>query len=49
MRQSWNLTHIDFLVLGNFIVFPFKSIIHGPHGENLVLFTVLDKHLTGLL
>lgn len=40
MRQSWNLTHIDFLVLGDFIVFPFKSMIHGPHGENLVLFAL---------
>lgn len=40
LRQSWNLTQADFLASGDFIVFPFKSTIHGPHGENLVSFAL---------
>lgn len=35
-RHRGNLPHIEFLYLGDFILFPFKSAIHGPQWENLV-------------
>lgn len=46
MRQSWSLTHADFLASGDFIVFPFKSTIHGPHGENLVSFALFCTNVS---
>ena len=35
-RHRGNLPHTEFLYLGDFIVFPFKSTIHGPQWENVV-------------